>query len=427
MKKHLGKYELLRKLGEGATSTVYLARDPFAERDVAIKLATPGQFNHPTRGKRLSHLFLNEAALVGKLRHPHIVQIYDAIVTSEVCYIVMEYVPGETLEKHTQPGTLLPVDRVVELIFKATLALNFAQRAGITHRDIKPANLLISGDTDIKISDFGASIHSHAKDLTQVSLVGSPPYMSPEQINEEPLDHRTDIYSLGVVLFQLLTGTLPFAAEGTYQTIYQVINDPAPVASSLRRGLPPELDRIVARAMSKDKNTRYQTWEAFASDLALAARDAELSLLRSNDFADTRKFSALRAMPFFDEFSDVEIWEVLRFSDWRRVEDKAPIMRVGEPGDFFCFLVGGKLAVSRDGQALRTLLPGECFGEMAVAMRQPGARTADVYADGPADIVSIHKEALEQSSESCRMRFYRGFVDTLARRLAMNDKHVGKP
>lgn len=422
MSRQLGRYELLRKLGEGATSTVYLAHDPFAERAVAIKLSAPGLFTHPSYGKRHAHLFLNEAALVGKLKHPHIAQIYDAVVNDEISYLVMEYVAGGTLEQHTEPGHLLPVDLVVELIFKATLALNFAQRAGITHRDIKPGNLLRDNETGIKISDFGAAIHAHAKDLTQVSLVGSPPYMSPEQIAEQDLDHRTDIYSLGVVMFQLLTGTLPFAAETSYRTIYQVINDPAPAASSRRHGLPAELDRIVSRAMAKERTARYPTWEAFASDLAAIARHLELAQLNKNDFADTRKFSALRATPFFADFSDVEIWEVLRFSEWRHVAAGTPIMRCGDIGEFFGFLIAGELDVSRGGKSLRRLLPGECFGEMAVAMRQSSTRTADVIAKTNADIVSIDKQALEHASEGCRMRFYRGFVDTIAQRLALADQ-----
>lgn len=418
----IGKYELLRKLGSGATSEVYLARDPFADQVVAIKLANPAIFRQGNAGKRYAHLFQNEAALVGRLKHPHIVQIHDAVVNEENCYIVMEYVPGATLEQYTQPGQLLPVDRVLELIFKCTLALNFAQRAGITHRDIKPANLLLSGESGIKISDFGAAIHTHANELTQVALIGSPPYMSPEQINQQDLDHRTDIYSLGVVMFQLLTGTLPFDADTTYQTIFQVINEPAPPPSTRRAGLPHALDQIVEKAMAKNRELRYPNWEAFANDLAAATRNLELTLVHQNEFADTQKFSALRHMPFFQDFSDVEIWEVLRFSEWQRLQAGEMIMRIGEPGDFFCFIVEGELQVSRDGQNLRTLGIGECLGEMSVATRLQTTRTADVSARESAAVVSIRHEALELASDSCRMRFYQGFVETLSRRLLQSDQ-----
>lgn len=129
--KQIGKYELVREIGRGATSTVYLGKDPFAQREVAIKIASPEILRHPERGKLYTRLFLNESSLVGKLLHPHIVQIYDAVVAESLCYIVMEYVQGGTLENYTTPGKLLPVERVVELVFKCTRALDFANRIGI--------------------------------------------------------------------------------------------------------------------------------------------------------------------------------------------------------------------------------------------------------------------------------------------------------
>ncbi len=422
MVKKLGKYELIRKLGEGATSTVYLGRDPFAQRDVAIKVATPEILSDPDRGRLYTHLFLNEASLVGKLNHPHIVPIYDAVVAEKLCYIVMEYVPGHTLEEHAKPGHLLPMDRVVELIFKCTRALDFAHRIGITHRDIKPANILMSGESDIKISDFGAAIIG-GNARTQVSGVGSPAYMSPEQVQEESLDHRTDIYSLGVVMFQLLTGQLPFEGETHYKTIYQIINAPTPRPSSLNPLIPEALDDIVARAMAKDRALRYQTWEAFAHDLAQAVRNRQLLTPRV-DFADTEKYAILRSLPFFADFSDVEIWEVLRFSQWRHVPPNTLIMRDGEPGDFFCFLAEGELQVSKHGKPLSRLTPGACFGEMALLGRKPLKRSADVTTITDADIVIVRGEALQKSSEACRMHFYQAFVDVLASRLAVANQRL---
>ncbi len=422
MPKKLGKYELIKKLGEGATSTVYLGRDPFAQRDVAIKVATPEILGDPDKGRLYSHLFLNEASLVGKLNHPHIVQIYDAVVAEKLCYIVMEYVPGHTLEEHAKPGHLLPMDRVVELIFKCTRALDFAHRIGITHRDIKPANILLSGESDIKISDFGAAIIG-GNARTQVSGVGSPAYMSPEQVQEENLDHRTDIYSLGVVMFQLLTGQLPFAGDTHYKTIYQIINAPTPRPSRLNPMIPEALDEIVARAMAKDREQRYPTWEAFAHDLAQAVRSRQLLTPRI-DFADTEKYAILRSLPFFADFSDVEIWEVLRFSQWRHVPPNTAIMRDGEPGDFFCFLAEGELQVSKHGKPLSRLTQGACFGEMALLGRKPLKRSADVATVTDADIVIVRGEALQKSSEACRMHFYQGFVDVLANRLAIANQRL---
>ena len=423
MKKKLCKYELIRKLGEGATSTVYLGHDPFAQRDVAIKVASPGILRDPEKGKLYSNLFLNEASLIGKLNHPHIVQIYDAVVTEDICYIVMEYVDGGTLDAHAEPGKLLPVDRVVELVFKCTRALDFAYRLGITHRDIKPANILLAGMSDIKISDFGAAITNARGDRTLVSGIGSPAYMSPQQVQEQFLDHRTDIYSLGVVMHQLLTGELPFVAGNNYNMVYQIVNGTPARPSVQRPGLPAVLDDIVGRAMAREVNDRYPTWQAFAQDLAQAVRNGQLKAPRSK-FPDTEKFATLRALPFFADFTDVEIWEALRFADWQHVAPGTTIMRDGEPGNFFCFVAEGELTVSKNGTKLTTLSNGDCFGEMAVISRHGNIRSADVIAESDASIITIRGEALEKASESCRMHFYQGFLDVLATRLSLSNQRL---
>ena len=167
----IGKFEIRSKLGEGATSIVYLGYDPFAEREVAVKAIFPEVLRDRERGKLYRNLLMTEASLAGKLMHPHIVQIFDAVLAEDQSYIVMEYVKGGTLEPFCTPSTLLPVDRLVEIIFKCTRALDYAFRAGITHRDIKPANILLvnSGDSDerasgdIKISDFGAAMMSSSE------------------------------------------------------------------------------------------------------------------------------------------------------------------------------------------------------------------------------------------------------------------------
>ena len=422
MTRKLGKYELVRKLGEGASSTVYLARDPFAQRDVAIKVGTPDVLNDPQKGHIYTNLFLNEASLVGKLNHPHIVQIYDAVVAEKICYIVMEYVHGGTLEKHARPGHLLPLERVVEIVFKCTRALEFAHRLGITHRDIKPANILLAGGTDIKISDFGAAITGQ-NDRTQISGIGSPSYMSPEQVKELPLDHRTDIYSLGVVLFQLLTGRLPFEADNPFNIVYQIVHGHVPSPSTLREGIPSALCDIVARATAKDREQRYPTWTAFAHDLALTVRKRLLQARRS-EFPEIERFNILRAIPFFVNFSDVELWEVLRFSYWQRFPPGTLVLQDGEPGDAFYFLAEGQLKVSKGGKTLNVLCKGDCFGEMAVLNQHAPTRSADVTAITESDIITIRGEALEQASEACRMHFYQGFVEVLVNRLNVANQRL---
>lgn len=416
----VGKYEIRRKLGEGATSTVYLGFDPFTQREVAIKLILSEALQDREKGRMYRHLLINEASLAGKLNHPHIVQIYDAVVSDEQSYIVMEFVAGGTLEQYCTADNLLPLERLVEIIFKCTRALEYASRLGITHRDIKPANILLAaagGGGDIKISDFGAAMLTmDDQTQTQVSGVGSPAYMSPQQVQEVPLNHQTDIYSLGVVMYQLLSGRLPFTATNNYSMIYQITQYDPPAPSTFRAGIPASIDAIVARAMQKDLAARYASWEEFSHDLAQSFRNKQLAT-QVREVPDSEKFETLRQLDFFNEFSDVEIWEVVRFSSWDDVAPDTLVMKDGEAGDFFCFLAEGELAVSKRGRRLGTLSPGDCFGEMAVIGGGSRVRSADVKALTRARIVSVRADALRHASDTCRMHFYQAFLEVLSGRL----------
>ncbi len=426
----LGKYEVRGKLGEGATSTVYLGFDSFAGREVAIKVIFSEVLKDREKGKLFRHLLINEASLAGKLNHPHIVQIFDAVMaeegSDEQSYIVMEHVSGGTLEQFCKPDNLLPIERLVEIIFKCTRALDYAFRMGITHRDIKPANILLaapdsatSASGDIKISDFGAAIHSTGSDTrTQVSGIGSPAYMSPQQVREMPLNHQTDIFSLGVVMYQLLTGRLPFVAKNNFAMIYAICNSEPPPPSTFRTDLPPSLDSVVARAMQKELDARYASWEEFSHDLAQAFRNKQIAS-RQTRFPDSEKFESLRAISFFDEFSDVEIWEVVRFSRWDEVAPDTLVMKDGESGDSFCFLLEGELRVAKKGRTLSILTPGEVFGEMAVVGGSQHMRGADVIAQTTARVVTISGHTLRHASDTTRMHFYECFLRVMAARLSL--------
>jgi len=417
----IGKYEIKKLIGEGATSEVYLCRDPFSNRDVAVKIVFEDRIKEGGDAATLyKKLLVTEASLAGKLQHPHIVQIYDAVVAPKMSYIVMEYVPGGTLETLCNKNKLLPINSIVEMIFKCTRALGFANQMGITHRDIKPANVLLAGPTDIKISDFGAALMA-SSDQTQLSGIGSPAYMSPQQFKELPLNHQTDIYSLGVVMYQLLTGALPFNASNNYSMMYQITSvEPAP-PSSLRKEIPPAVDRIVKRAMEKDLARRYQTWEEFSLDLAEAFRSAHLD---NREVADSEKFNTLREMRFFAGFSDAELWEVLRFSQWETLAAGTTIIEDGTQGDFFCILAGGEVRVTKKKKLLNVLRPGECFGEMAYLSQSGRERTADVSSISHARIIKIRAEDLDRASDVCRYRFDRAFMAILVERLTLANKRL---
>ena len=413
----IGKYPVIRKLGSGATSEVFLCNDPFNDRDVAVKLVSTEMFEDPDRGKLFKKLFVNEASLAGKLQHPHITQIYDAVAEDKLHYIVMEYVDGGTLEKFCLPDNPLPAERVVEMSFKCSRALEFAHRMGITHRDIKPANILHAGGSEVKITDFGAALIATAE-TTQVSAIGSPAYMSPQQIKEHPLDHRTDIYSMGVVMYHLLAGRLPFQASNNFSLIYQITNVDPPSLAALRPGVPPRVEAIVKRAMARELDERYADWEEFSLALADVFKTGELGAEREQ-FADADKFETLRRLAFFENFTDAEIWEVAHMSAWSSAAAGEILMKEGEPGDFFCILAAGQVKITKRGKLLNLLRGGEAFGEMAYLSQTAGSRSADVTVMDEAKIISVPSPGLRQASDSCRHKFDRAFMDILVERLTM--------
>ena len=414
----IGKYPVLRKLGEGATADVYLCSDPFNTREVAIKVVTPEAFDDTERGHAYKKTFLTEASLAGKLHHPHICHIYDAVAEDALHYIVMEYVQGGTLERFCKGATLLAPEHIVELVFKCTRALEYAHRLGITHRDIKPANILAPSEHDVKLTDFGTALIASST-TSQLGSVGSPAYMSPEQVRELPVDFRTDMYSIGVVMYHLLTGRLPFLATNNFSLLYSIANaDPQP-PSTLRPELPPSVDAIVLKAMAKDREHRFRTWEEFSLQLVNAFRAERQTARKAQSFSDSDRFEILRKLPFFAEFSDGELWEVARMAAWRYAAPGERLMKEGDPGDSFCILAQGTVKVTKNGRLLNTLKAGESFGEMAYLSAKAPVRGADVTVDAEANIITVPSQALAQASDGCRHKFDRAFMQILVDRLAL--------
>ncbi len=422
MTKRIGKYEIIRELGKGATSLVYEALDPFVNRRVAIKAVFADALGDKEHGKRYRKLFVTEASLAGKLSHPHIVSIYDAVADDEASYIVMEYVDGTTLEPFCRPDNLLPLNKVIEIVFKCTKALDYAARQGVIHRDIKPANIMLSGENDIKITDFGAALTS-ATETTQITGIGSPAYMSPEQVKELPLTHQSDIFSLGVVLFQMLTGKLPFQGTNNYSMIYQIINSEQPVPSALRTEIPAQLDEIVRRALQKSPEARYQTWEQFSHDLVAVFGNLQKP---ERAMPDSEKFDVLRRLAFFKHFTDVELWEVLRLTMWQKHPAGTMLIKEGEVGRSFFILAAGEVRVCKQDKLLNVLRVGDCFGEMAYLGKKQFQRTASVIATTEITVIEIKAEALTQASEICRHHFNGAFLEILVDRLSMANTRLSQ-
>jgi len=410
----IGKYLVLSELGQGASAVVYLGEDPFNDRKVAIKVAKSDAGMGEEEAKRFEKLFLNEASLAGKLNHPNIVGVFDAVVDGDQRYIVMEYVPGGSLKKFCSETNLLPVRQAVLVIFKMCRALDYAFQNGVIHRDIKPANILLSDRDDIKISDFGTAKISHATHTQIDGFLGSPAYMSPEQINEESPSVQSDIYSLGVVMYELLTGKLPFRAENSVSMINKILNEePVPI-ETLRPDLPEKLVEIVKQAMHKDPKVRYSSWFEMASELANTFPQLERY---SHEISSTEKFNKLRSLPFFREFRDAELWEVLRGAVWEVHARDENLLLEGEIGQAFFIIVAGQVKVVKDGKLLNVLKEGDCFGEMAYLSGDRARRSASIISVSEVQLLKIQAAHLESLSEGCQLRFNREFLRTLIERL----------
>ena len=419
----IGKYPVTREIGSGATSKVYLARDPFADRDVAIKVFLFDKQAEISQERLLHKSFVAEASLAGKLNHPHIVDIYDAVVEPDRSYLVMEYVPGTTLETHSDVSTLLPVSKVVEIIFKCIRALEYAWRHGVIHRDIKPGNILLSESGETKVSDFGASFQQRMQETTQIAGVGSPAYMSPEQIRMEQVTHQTDIYSLGVTMYRLLTGRLPFVASTQAALMYAILNTDPPRPATLRPELPGLLDAVVMKAMQRDPAARYQSWLDFGKDLSQAFASLRMA---GASVSESERFTKLRDFQFFAEFNDVALWELIRIGAWKTFGPQAALIREGETGDSFYFLIEGEVDVTLSGKALATIKPGRCFGELVFFADKAQRRTTTVAARGPLTVLEVKAEAMRAATDALQSAFTKACMRILIERLVYSNERLAQ-
>jgi serine/threonine-protein kinase len=263
---HLGRYEITGTLGRGAMGIVYQAHDPLIERTVAIKtVACAGLTSDETA--EFEQRFFREAKSAGRLNHPNIVTIHDVGRSDDLAFIAMEFLAGRSLRDILDSGVVLPLERVAEIAAAIADGLAFAHANGVVHRDIKPANIMVLDSGIVKIADFGIALLPSGS-LTMVGTsLGSPKYMSPEQVLGQKADGRSDIFSLGAVLYEMLTGRAPFAGDDLNAILYQVLNGAPSLPSRCNPRLPQAFDRIVARAMEKDPDKRYQHAAEVAADL----------------------------------------------------------------------------------------------------------------------------------------------------------------
>jgi serine/threonine protein kinase len=411
----VGKYEIQTLLGKGATGTVYLAKDTFTGRQVALKTIEPEVFRDPEFGAAYRAQFQNEASLAGKIRHPHIVAVYDAVVGEDSGHIAMELVTGGDLSQYVKADALLPAADVLQIGFKCCGALDFAYREqGIVHRDIKPANIMVTRDSDVKIADFGAAFLRKSK-ATQTTAMGSPFYMAPEQIEGRELNFHSDMYSLGVVLYELLTGKRPFSASSIEALVQQILFEDPPAPGRLRPGIPPIVDNVVMRAMKKRPEQRYATWAQFSVELSKAVA----AVLPQGAIADSEKYLALSKVEMLQLLSDAEFWELVKAGKWSRIPKGHAIIKEDLPGQSFFFLAQGEAKVTRQGRLLNTVNEGECFGEMAFIRGGEEPRHATVQAQTDVLVAEFLPETAEHISHQAQLHLTRALVRNVVDRLVL--------
>jgi eukaryotic-like serine/threonine-protein kinase len=414
----IGKYVIVREVGQGSTGIVYLSHDPYYGRDVAIKVYNSDHGDDEDKARVARKMFLSEAHMVGMLQHPQLMPIYDAGEEDGRCYIVTEYVHGaRTLAAFCRSEDMLRVDVIVEIIFKCAKALHYAHSRGVIHRDIKPSNILYTQEGDVRIIDFGIALIDGA-DMSRIEgIAGSPSYMSPEQVQSQELTNRSDLYSLGAVMYELLTGTRPFRAGNLAKLMHQIVYaTPAPI-HTLRSEVTEELENVVAMALQKDPDKRYRS----GLDLAAALTRVHQKLrTRTDQMEQTEQMALLRKLKFFHDFSQAEIGEVLKASSWQNYSVEEEIVREGDMDDRFYVVVAGNCVVQRNGRKVGAIGTGDCFGESSYV---PGARrSASVRTSGNVTLLKVGATLLEQASASCQLRFNRVFLRSLIERLQKSEQ-----
>ena len=269
----LGRYTIDGEIGRGAMGIVFRATDSVLQRTVAVK--TVNMALEKDHADKYEARFFQEARAAGGLNHPNIVTVYDAGKAGDVVYMAMEYIQGVELRTLLTEGQPMALNRALAIAAQVAEGLGYAHQAGVVHRDIKPANIMVTADGPVKITDFGIARMRASADLTQTGvMLGSPKYMSPEQVIGKRADHRSDIFSLGVILYEMLTGAAPFSGENITALMYQIVNFAPPAPSSVNKAVPEMLDFIVAKMLAKPVEERYADAREVARDL----RECERSL-----------------------------------------------------------------------------------------------------------------------------------------------------
>ena len=415
--KKIGKYYALEVVGTGNMAVVYRGYDPFSDQEVAIKVSHEKlkAMNFP--GTLTRKLFFNEAQAAGALIHPNIVRVLDAGEHDGSPYLVMDYVgEGKTLDEFCRGNELLPAKRVGEIVYQCARALDYSHYHGVIHRDVKPSNILMTEQGRAKITDFGIAQRNTLDETQIIGILGSPSYMSPEQVRQEDLNPQTDVYSLGIVMYELLTGEPPFRAANVAGLMYRIVNEPVPVPI-LDYDAPEAIHDILAKALAKDRRDRYHS----AGEMAEALFEAFDNISDTDEgISEERKLEYLRRLEFFSNFTREQLREILANGTWNSHAPGATIILEGSMDLAFYIIVAGHVAVRKDHEVLCRLLAGNCFGEMGYLAKTE--RTASIIAGEPVLLLALNANAIKRTSTACQLKFNEAFIRTLIGRLTMTSE-----
>jgi serine/threonine-protein kinase len=323
----------------------------------------------------------------------------------------MEYIEGPTLEKFCLKENLLPLNRVIEIIFSMCNALDYAHEQGVIHRDIKPANIMLDNSGIAKITDFGLA--QMTEKTAEMGIFGTPSYMSPEQLRDEVAGNESDLFSLGCVLYELLTGEQAFPGENSFSIMYKITHEEPVSVLDIRPDLPEIFEDIIKKALAKDPNKRYPSGIAFGYDLRVALRGlvGDSADEKVGDFTDD-----ISRLAFFREFTSDQIKEITSASNTVTIREGQVVVAEGEIDDTFYILLSGRAKVRKKEKDMATIGTGECFGEMAFIGGQ--ARVATVVAETDCIVMKISATLLDGTSDSVKYLFFKNFATILVHRLS---------
>ncbi len=417
----VGKYQLLERIGSGTCGIVYRAYDAILSRDIALKISQVGVTDEET-GKvpGSQKAFITETLSAGRLCHPNIVTVYDAGVDGSLNYLAMEYVEGASLKRYGRGQQQLPPYRVVNVIAEVCEAIDFSHKMGIVHRDIKPANIMLAANGSVKLLDFGIAVSTSAEEGIGRGrpALGTPNYMSPEQVTGKELGPRSDIYSLGAVMFEMLTGQQLFKATKVKELFRAVLKENAPPLRSLRPDLPVELERVVSRCLAKNPRLRY----ASGAEMAKALR-AVADKMAPPDLLTPELESWMPLIPqlkFFTGFNArkiarfTSVSNLIRFSSGTNALSRNTI-------DNHLYVILEGVASTRDGSGLSAVLgPGDCFGELGFVRGDKSVTDIEVMTDMVAlKVLSSDVHALPDADQ---LAHYQMISNSIAQRTSNSDE-----